>query len=176
ASVESLDEAMLCIQQPKISSLQLIFNIFRQRPKQSLLTEAMKKQVGIIARLPLASGVLSGKYTKKTEFDSGDHRNYNKDGQAFSVGETFAGVEFEKAVSLAEKLKVYTGGAPLAQFAQRWILDHPAVTTIITGASSTEQVKNNVAACDLEPISEEIHQKLFDFYLEKVENLVRCEL
>ena len=176
ASVETLDEAMLCLHQPKLTSIQLIFNLFRQRPKQSLFTEAQKKDVGIIVRLPLASGVLSGKFTKKTQFDSSDHRNYNKDGKAFSVGETFSGIEFNKAVSLAEKLKHYTKGAPLAEFAQRWILDHPAVSTIITGASSIEQVKSNVAATELEPVSEEVHQELFELYLEKFENLIRCDL
>src|SRR5690554_194312 len=124
ASVESVEEGLICLQQEGLASLQVIFNIYRQKPIHELFARAKEKNVSIIARVPLASGLLSGKMTKSTVFEEGDHRNFNRDGAAFNVGETFAGVPFEKGVELAEELAALTPeGMSLAQMALRWILD-----------------------------------------------------
>ncbi len=129
ASVESMDEALVCLDQPGFVSLQIIFNIFRQKPIQALFSKAKEKGVAIIVRLPLASGLLSGKLTKQSTFPQNDHRNYNRDGKFFNVGETFAGLPYEKGVELADALKQFVpGGLTMAQMAQRWILDYDAVS------------------------------------------------
>src|SRR5690606_10678925 len=131
-------------------------------------------EVGIIVRLPLASGVLSGKMSKDQTFAPSDHRNYNKDGAAFSVGETFSGIPFETAVDLANELKTFLpADMTLAQLAMRWILDHLAVRTLITGASKAEQVKENASTSQLAPLSNELHEPLRDFYFTKVKQHVR---
>ncbi len=174
ASVESVEEGLLCMEQEGIQSLQIIFNIFRQKLVTELLPVAENKGVGLIVRLPLASGLLSGKFTKQTQFNEQDHRNFNRDGQAFNVGETFAGLPFEKGVELAEMLKAYLpADMTMAQFAQRWILDHKAVTTIIPGASSPEQARNNAVVSSLAPLPQELHDKLYEFYQAEVHNSVR---
>jgi aryl-alcohol dehydrogenase-like predicted oxidoreductase len=173
-SVESMDEALLCLEQPGLASLQIIFNLFRQKPVESLFPAALAKNVAIIVRLPLASGVLAGKFTRDTAFPDGDHRHYNRDGQAFNVGETFAGLPFEKAVELADALKpLVPAGLTLAQMAQRWILDHPAVTTVITGASRPAQVAANAGASALPPLPAELHGTLRDFYRREVAAHIR---
>ena len=175
ASVESDAEALLCLGQEGISSLQIIFNIFRQKPAFHLLEEAKKRDVAIIARLPLASGVLSGKFTQATQFAEKDHRNYNRDGAAFNVGETFAGIPFPQAVALAEELKLLlpAEGLSMAEMAQRWILDHDAVTTVITGASRPEQVALNAAVSLLPSLPSELHHKLRLFYDQYVASQIR---
>jgi hypothetical protein len=123
ASVESMDEALLCIAQAGLASLQIIFNIFRQKPIETLFPQAKNKGVAIIARLPLASGLLSGKFTKDTKFGVNDHRSFNRDGQQFNVGETFAGIPFEKGVELAEEMKAFVPeGLSMVQLAQHGIL------------------------------------------------------
>ena len=140
ASVESMDEALLCLEQPGLVSLQIIFNIFRQKPIHTLFAKAKQKGVAIIVRLPLASGLLSGKLTKQSTFPQNDHRNYNRDGKFFNVGETFAGLPYEKGVELADTLKALVpGGLTMAQMAQRWILDFDAVSVVIPGASRPDQ-------------------------------------
>ena len=137
ASVETIEEGLLCMEQEELLSLQVIFNIFRQRLLSKLLPLAQSKGVGIIVRLPLASGLLSGKFTKDTTFAQSDHRNYNRDGQFFNVGETFAGLPFEKGVKLTDRIKaILPEGMSMIQLALRWILDHDAVSVIIPGASS----------------------------------------
>ncbi len=165
ASVESVEEGLLCLAQPGLASLQVIFNVLRQKPAAELLPAAQAKGVAIIVRLPLASGVLAGKFTASTTFAENDHRNYNRDGAAFNVGETFAGIPFERAVALAEALKGFLpDGMNLAQMSQRWILDHPAVTTVITGASRPEQAAANAAVSTQPPLSTELHEQLAAFY------------
>lgn len=177
ASVETIAEALICVDQPDLASLQIIFNLFRQNAKEELFGKAESNDVGIIVRLPLASGLLSGKFSLDSRFDESDHRNYNKNGDAFSVGETFSGIEFEKALGFVESLEGFKPEAyTMAQFAMRWILDHPAVSTIIPGASSIDQVKSNVAVSDLQALSSSLHDELFEFYKEKVEAAVRCEI
>jgi len=168
-SVESMDEAILCLGQEGLASLQIIFNIFRQKPITALFEKAKEKKVSLIVRLPLASGLLSGKFKKDTVFAVQDHRNYNRDGQAFNVGETFAGIPFEKGVDLAESLKSWVpAGMSLSQMATRWCLDFDAVTTLIPGAKNPEQALENALVSGLVPLSKELHQKLKDFYEKEV--------
>ncbi|WP_196259361.1 aldo/keto reductase [Pelagibacterium limicola] len=174
ASVETVEEGFLCLEHKGLSSLQIIFNIFRQDANETLLDAARDKDVGIIVRLPLASGLLSGKFRKDTEFAASDHRNYNRDGASFSVGETFGGIPFEKGVELAEGLKsMLPEGMNLAQMALRWILDHDAVSTIIAGVSRPEQVPVNAAASDLSPLSAQLHEQLADYYRSEVRPHIR---
>jgi aryl-alcohol dehydrogenase-like predicted oxidoreductase len=174
ASVESVDEALVCLEHEGLSSLQVIFNIFRQKPAAELFQKAKEKNVAIIVRLPLASGLLSGKLTKETIFPENDHRNYNRDGQCFNVGETFAGLPYEKGVELADALKpMVPHGITLAQMAQRWILDHDAVSVVITGASRVEQVKANTAVSQLLPLEAKLHAELSGFYQREVSPHIR---
>ncbi|WP_053977257.1 aldo/keto reductase [Mangrovimonas xylaniphaga] len=174
ASVESVEEGLLCLEQEGLQSLQVIFNIFRQKLVNELLPQAEAKEVGIIVRLPLASGLLAGKFTKTTTFNKEDHRNYNKDGNAFNVGETFAGIPFEKGVELADALKPSVPeGMTMAQLALRWILDHKAVSTIIPGASSPNQAQANALVSELPPLSKELHATLAEFYKANVHEFIR---
>ena len=174
ASVESMEEALICLEQDGLASLQIIFNIFRQKPIHTLFDKAQAKGVAIIVRLPLASGLLAGKFTANTTFPEDDHRNYNRDGDAFNVGETFAGLPFAQGVSLANQLKpLVPDGLTMAQMAQRWVLDFPAVTTVITGATRAEQVVGNTAVSQLPPLSPELHQTLATFYQENVTDHIR---
>ena len=174
ASVETHKEAEICLQQDGLQSLQIIFNLLRQRPVEDLFERAMKRDVGIIVRLPLASGMLSGKFSHDTVFDASDHRHYNKNGDAFSVGETFSGIPFEKGLEIVEALK---GMAPndmtMAQFAMRWILDHEAVTTVIAGASSANQVIQNAKVSQLAPLPHSLHQTLLAYYKSDIEQHIR---
>ncbi len=177
ASVETVEEGLICIEQEGIASLQVIFNIFRQKLVKQLLPQAQEKGVGLIVRLPLASGLLAGKMTADTTFAESDHRNYNKDGDAFNVGETFAGLPFGKGVELADQIKAMTpegiSDLSMAQLALRWILDHDAVSTVIPGASSPAQAKANAAVSDLDPLPKELHAELSDFYAAEVHEHIR---
>jgi len=174
ASVESMDEAKVCLAQEGLCSLQIIFNLFRQKPVEAIFAEAKQKRAGIIVRLPLASGLLGGKMTKQQQFAPTDHRTYNRDGQAFNVGETFAGLPFEKGVDLADALKpLVPAGLTLADLAQRWILDHDAVSTVITGASRPEQVAANARVSELPPLPQDLHRKLREFYEQEVAAHIR---
>jgi aryl-alcohol dehydrogenase-like predicted oxidoreductase len=174
ASVESMDEAAVCLTQDGLCSLQIIFNLFRQKPINTLFAEARRKRVGIIVRLPLASGLLSGKMTKAQQFPPNDHRNYNRDGRQFNVGETFAGLPFETGVELVDALKsLVPAGLTMADMAQRWILDHDAVSTVITGASRPEQAAANARVSNLPPLTPDLHQKLTQFYELKVKQHIR---
>ena len=174
ASVESMEEALLCLEQPGLVSLQIIFNIFRQKPIHTLFPKAKEKNVAIIVRLPLASGMLSGKLTKQSQFPQNDHRNYNRDGKFFNVGETFAGLPYEKAVELADALKpLVPSGLTMAQMVQRWILDHDAVSVVIPGASRPDQAKANSAVSDLPPLDAKLHEKLEQFYEREVKAHIR---
>ena len=173
-SVESMDEALICLEQDGLASLQIIFNIFRQKPIKTLFDKAQAKGVALIVRLPLASGLLAGKFTAQTTFPEDDHRNYNKDGDVFNVGETFAGLPFELGVSLADELKPFVAdGQTMAQMAQRWVLDFPAVTTVITGATRAEQVVWNTAVSQQPSLTTNLHQTLSTFYQNNVTNHIR---
>ena len=174
ASVESMDEALICLKQNGLASLQIIFNIFRQKPIEALFEKAVEKNVAIIARVPLASGLLSGKLKKETQFADNDHRKFNRDGQLFNVGETFAGLPYELGVDLADELRsILPGGMTMAQAALRWILDFDAVSVVIPGASRPEQVESNAAVSELPSLSPEVHEKLKTFYGEKVKKNIR---
>jgi aryl-alcohol dehydrogenase-like predicted oxidoreductase len=177
ASVQTVEEGMLCLRHPGVATLQTIFNLFRQDAVDTLLPAAQKANVGIIVRLPLASGLLSGKYSKDTVFAKEDHRTYNRDGAAFFVGETFSGLPFETGVKLADQLKqMAPKGVPLAHMALRWLLDQKAVSTIIAGVTRPDQLKDNIEACRRDPLPESLVEKLKDFYLEKVRPEVRGEI
>jgi aryl-alcohol dehydrogenase-like predicted oxidoreductase len=169
-----MDEARVCLAQPGLASLQIIFNLFRQKPIDALFADALAKQVALIVRLPLASGLLSGKMTTATTFPADDHRNYNRDGAAFNVGKTFAGLPFDKGIELTDALRAFVPeGLSFADFSQRWILDHPAVTTVITGASRPDQATRNARVSDLPPLAPELHARLRDFYASEVAAHIR---
>ncbi|MEX0771149.1 MAG: aldo/keto reductase [Balneolaceae bacterium] len=173
ASVETAEEAEICLQQNDLASLQIIFNIFRRKPLR-FFEEAKEKNVALIVRLPLASGLLSGKYSKQTTFPENDHRNFNRDGQQFNVGETFAGLPFELGVELAESLKAWVPeGMTMAQMALRWVLDFDAVSVVIPGARTLSQVRDNAAVSEMPPLSPELHNRLKTFYEEKVKESIR---
>lgn len=174
ASVESVEEGLTCLQQDDLLSLQVIFNPFRQKLISELFPQALEKGVGIIVRLPLASGLLSGKFTTSTTFAECDHRNYNRDGAAFNVGETFAGLPFETGVQLSDELRdLVPEGLSMAQMSLRWILDFEAVSVIIPGASSPEQARENATVSDLPPLSSELHDALSTLYQSKVAQHIR---
>ncbi len=174
ASVESMEEAQICLAQDGVSSLQIIFNIFRQKPINEIFETAKAKSVALIVRLPLASGLLSGKMTKQSHFATNDHRNFNRDGQLFNVGETFAGLPFEAGVDLAGELRsIVPAEITMAQWAMRWILDHDAVTVVIPGATKPQQIADNASASDLPPLGEEVHRQLQAFYQQKVAQHIR---
>ena len=174
ASVETIEEGLLCLEQDGLLSLQVIFNIFRQQIASELLPKAKEKGVGVIARLPLASGLLSGKFSRDTVFDKTDHRNYNRDGQHFNVGETFAGLPFETGVDLADMIKdLLPENMSMAQLAIRWILDHEAVSVVIPGASSPVQARENAAISDIVHLPGGLHDALSNLYTNSVHDQVR---
>lgn len=155
-SVEKVEEALKAIEYPGVQSIQIIYNIFRQRPADLFFGEAQRRGVGILARLPLSSGLLTGKLTRASTFAQDDHRNFNREGAAFDKGETFSGLDFELGLQAVEALKpLVPAGQTLAQFALRWIQMHPAVTCSIPGGRSPKQVEDNAAAADLPPITPE---------------------
>ena len=172
-SVETTEEALFCLQQEGLSSLQLIFNLFRQHVADELFAKAKEKDVALIVRVPLASGLLTGKFNKNTRFGEKDHRHFNADGKAFNAGETFSGIEFATGLSLAKEITALMPDAHLSSWAIRWILDHPEVTTVIPGASKVAQVESNVAASGFPPLSKVTHQQLRLLYDEKIRPVIR---
>lgn len=155
-SVEKVEEALKAIEYPGVQSIQIIYNIFRQRPADLFFAEAQRRGVGILARLPLSSGLLSGKLTRESTFAQDDHRHFNREGAAFDKGETFSGLDFELGLQAVEALKpLVPAEQTLAQFALRWIQMHPAVTCSIPGGRNPKQVDDNAAAADLPPIAPE---------------------
>jgi aryl-alcohol dehydrogenase-like predicted oxidoreductase len=155
-SVEKVEEALKAIEYPNVVSVQIIYNMFRQRPASLFFKEAARKNIAVIARVPLASGLLTGKITAASRFAADDHRNFNRHGESFDVGETFAGVPFEVGLQAVEELKkLVPQGALMAQFALRWILMDPAVTVVIPGARNAEQAHSNAKAAELAPLSAE---------------------
>lgn len=175
ASVETIDEGLFCLKEEGLVSLQVIFNIFRQRLVTQLLPQAQKAGVGIIARVPLASGLLTGKFNKDTTFAPSDHRNYNKDGEAFNVGETFAGLPFETGIEAVNYIEqnILPKNMRMVQLALRWILDHEAVSTIIPGASSPQQVLTNTQTSGLAKLPKSVHQALTAYYTNVLDNQIR---
>lgn len=172
-SVETAEEAEYCLEVEGVASLQIIFNIFRQKPIR-FFEKARAKGVSLIVRLPLASGLLAGTLKRDTEFAANDHRRFNRNGERFNVGETFAGLPFERGVELADALKpLVPEGMTMAEMALRWTLDFDAVTTIIPGARRREQVIENVRASDLAPLPASLHESLRTFYASEVEPHVR---
>lgn len=173
-SVESMEEADFCVKQDGVASLQIIFNIFRQKPIHTLFAEAKQRKVALLVRLPLASGLLGGRMTKTMTFPENDHRNFNRDGQQFNVGETFAGLPFVKGVELAEALKpLVPAGQTLADFSLRWCLDFDAVSVIIPGAKNPEQARSNAQASSLPPLGATVHAKLAEIYTRDVATHIR---
>lgn len=155
-SVETVDEALEAIVRPNVATVQIILNVFRRKPLEHVLPLAAAEGVGIIARVPLASGLLSGKYDEATTFAADDHRSYNRDGSSFDVGETFAGVPFEVGVAAAREVAALTPeGWTTAQLALRWIVDQPGVSVVIPGARSAAQAVGNAAAASVGPVDEE---------------------
>jgi aryl-alcohol dehydrogenase-like predicted oxidoreductase len=164
-SVETCDQALAAIARPHVATVQIILNCFRLKPLEQVLPAARAAGVGIIVRVPLASGLLSGRYDENTTFDASDHRSYNRSGEAFDVGETFAGVPFEVGVAAARELsRLVDDGSTLAQFALRWVIDQPGVSTVIPGARNPEQVAGNVAAASLPPLSDDQLAGVRDVY------------
>jgi aryl-alcohol dehydrogenase-like predicted oxidoreductase len=168
-SVERVEEALKAIEYPNVATVQMIFNPFRQRPASVFLGEAARRGVGVIVRVPLASGLLSGRYTRDTTFAADDHRTFNRAGEAFDVGETFAGVPFETGLDAVEELRpLVPDGATLAQLALRWILMHDAVSTVIPGARSPEQARANAAAAGLAPLDAATMDRIAAVYAERI--------
>ena len=173
ASVETSEEALICLEQEGLASLQIIFNLFRQHVAEEVFAKAAAKGVAIIVRVPLASGLLTGKFSQQTTFAPNDHRNFNANGEAFNAGETFAGIEFHQGVSYANEIASYFPDNRTAAWALRWILDYPEVTTIIPGATKLSQVQSNVSASDLPPLSTQVDQQLRALYEEKIKPAIR---
>jgi len=172
-SVEKIEEALKAIEFPNVQTVQIIFNIFRQRPAELFFHEAQKKKVGILARVPLASGLLSGKITRASKFAKDDHRAFNRHGEAFDRGETFSGVDFETGLRAVAELKsLAPKNVSLAQLALRWILEFPAVTCAIPGAKRPAQVMENIAASDLKPLSPAAMKRIKAIYDLRIKPLV----
>ncbi|MGO8815225.1 MAG: aldo/keto reductase [Terriglobia bacterium] len=171
-SVEKVEEALKAIEFPGVQTIQLIFNMFRTRPAELFFPEAQRRRVGILARVPLASGMLAGKMTPQSSFEADDHRSYNRHGEKFDVGETFSGVDFETALAAVEELRaIVPPGATLAQLALRWILMFEAVTCAIPGAKRPSQEEDNVRASDLPPLTDVQMAKareVYDTYIRKL--------
>ena len=164
-SVEKVEEALKAIEYPGVRSVQIIYNIFRQRPAELFFKEAMRRQVGIIVRLPLSSGMLAGKMTKQSTFAADDHRAFNRQGQAFDRGETFSGLDYETGLQAVEELRsLVPTGMSMAQFALRWILMNDAVSCTIPGAKRPEQVEDNSRAADLPAIDTATMGQVEDIY------------
>jgi len=172
-SVETAGEALICLKHRDVASLQIIFNLFRQHLPGLFFEQAREQGTALIARVPLASGLLSGKFTAQTVFDKSDHRNYNANGEAFNVGETFSGIEFSKALEFVEKFSSLLPSSNLAQYSLKWILQHPEITTVIPGASNPAQVNSNMQAAALPPISSEVMAQLSDLYTREIYPSIR---
>ena len=168
-SVETCDEAMRALQRPGVATIQIILNAFRRKPLEQVLPAAAASGVGIIARVPLASGLLSGRYDEHTVFAADDHRSYNREGQAFDVGETFSGVPYDVGVAAAREVATLTPpGMTTAQLALRWVVDQPGVSTVIPGARNAEQARSNAAAAAVPPLDDALLERLRDVYDRRV--------
>ncbi len=164
-SVEKVEEALKAIEYPNVKTVQIIYNIFRQRPQDLFFSEAQKRKVGILARLPLSSGMLTGKMTAKTSFEADDHRLYNRQGESFDRGETFSGLDYEIGLQAVEEIRALVPeDMSMTQMALRWILMSPAVTCAIPGAKRSAQVEENVAAADQAPLSDDAMSQIREIY------------
>ena len=172
-SVEKVEEALKAIEYPDVQTVQIIFNIFRQRPKDLFFGEALRKKVGILARVPLSSGMLTGKFTKNSQFEKDDHRAFNRHGEDFDRGETFSGVDYDTSLEAVDELRpLVPAGMSMTQMALRWILMFPAVTCAIPGGKRVDQVNENVQAADLPPLSDESMSAIEAIYDQKIRPLV----
>jgi aryl-alcohol dehydrogenase-like predicted oxidoreductase len=172
-SVEKVEEGLKAIEYPNVQSVQIIFNMFRQRPAELFFDQAMKLKVGILARVPLASGLLTGKLKAASQFDPNDHRAYNRHGESFDHGETFSGVDYQVGLQVVEELKaICPDGMSMTQFSLRWILMFEAVTCAIPGAKHPSQVDENFTAADLPPLSLETMEQLYAIYNRSIRQLV----
>ena len=167
-SVETCAEALTAIARPGVASVQIILNVLRRKPLEQVLPAAVAAGVGIIARVPLASGLLSGRYDSDTTFAADDHRTYNRDGAAFDVGETFSGVPFEVGVAAAAEVRALAGDRATSAVALRWVLDQPGVCSVIPGARNPQQVAGNIAAAGLAPLSVHDLDRLREIYDDRV--------
>ena len=173
-SVETVEEGLLCLQNPNVAALQVIFNILRQKPLEQLFPEAYAKSTGILVRLPLASGLLTGKLSADSRFADDDHRKFNENGEHFNVGETFAGLGLRKGAELSDQLRwIAEGRGNMARAALRWLLDRKEITCIIPGFKSVTQVEDNLAAAEVPSFTAEEEQKLKHFYEEQVSPFIR---
>lgn len=172
-SVETTEEALLCLEQDGLASLQIIFNLFRQHISDEVFAKAKAKDVALIIRVPLASGLLTGKFNEATLFQQNDHRNFNANGEAFNAGETFSGIEFKEGIKLTNQISALLPDERTAQWAIRWVLDHPEVTTVIPGASKITQVQSNMESSSLPSLSTETHRGLRNLYDEKIKAQIR---
>lgn len=165
-SVEKVDEALKAIQYPNVTTVQIIFNMFRFKPAEAFFQKAAQQDVGIIVRVPLASGLLTGKFNKDTNFEKGDHRQFNRKGESFDKGETFSGVDYEKGLQAVEELQKVFAERPeaLTDIALKWVLMHPEVSTVIAGASRPTQALENVKASEMPPLREHEMQKVQEVY------------
>jgi aryl-alcohol dehydrogenase-like predicted oxidoreductase len=169
ASVERVEEGLKAIEYPGVASVQIVFNLFRQRPAELFLAQAASRDVGVIARVPLASGLLTGKLTRESVFDPGDHRAFNRHGEEFDAGETFAGVDLDAGLAAVDELRpLVPEGATLAQLALRWILDFDEVSTVIPGARTPEQARANAAAAALAPLPQETRRAIAELYRTRI--------
>jgi aryl-alcohol dehydrogenase-like predicted oxidoreductase len=172
-SVETCDEALTAIARPGTASVQIILNAFRRKPLETVLPKAAAANVGIIARVPLASGLLSGKYRRDTQFGADDHRTYNRHGEAFDVGETFSGVDYETGIDAAAEFSALVpAGVTPARLALAWIIQQPGVTSVIPGARNAEQARANAAATDLAPLPNPLLQQIADIYDRRIRTAV----
>jgi aryl-alcohol dehydrogenase-like predicted oxidoreductase len=172
-SVEKVEEALKAIEYPNVQSVQIIYNIFRQRPAELFFIEAAKRDVGILARLPLSSGLLTGKFSRQSLFEKDDHRSFNRHGEAFDRGETFSGIDYDIGLDIVDKIRpLVPAGMTMAQFALRWILMNPAVTCTIPGAKNPRQVDENVKAADFPPLPDSIMKQVKEIYDLSVRPLV----
>lgn len=168
-SVEKVEEALKAIEFPDVQTVQIIFNIFRQRPKDLFFAEAQRKKVGILARVPLSSGMLTGKFTKDSRFEKDDHRAFNRKGEDFDRGETFSGVDYDTSLQAVEELRqLVPAGMSMTQMALRWILMFPAVTCAIPGGKRVDQVNENVEAADMPPLTEKTMSAIEAIYNQKI--------
>jgi aryl-alcohol dehydrogenase-like predicted oxidoreductase len=173
ASVERVEEGLKALEYPELQTLQVVFNVFRQRPIERLFPRAMERKVGILARLPLSSGMLTGKLSRTSEFAVDDHRRFNRHGEAFSKGETFSGFDYDKSLAVVEKLRaLLPPDMTLPELALRFIASFPAVTSSIPGARRPEQVEQNVQAGTKGPLEPELLQAITSLYASDVKPFV----
>ncbi|GAC1435350.1 MAG: aldo/keto reductase [Ktedonobacteraceae bacterium] len=173
-SVETVEEALKAIRYPNVQSIQIIFNMFRFKPSEQFFAAARERKVGIIVRVPLASGLLTGKFRPDSQFSESDHRKFNRHGEAFDAGETFSGVDYETGLQAVEELRpLVPQGATMAQFALRWILMFPEVTTVIAGAKNPHQAEDNAGAAALPALNDESMHKVKAIYDQRIRTMVQ---